>query len=141
MHQGLWKSGVNWNIPFIATTMPDHTSTPQKSIGIAGHAIKIACSNCNLRELCMPLGLSDAELVKIDEVVAVRRRVKLIVELDDRRDGTEALSEDQARSLGTVVGSSEPIAKLLEVMFCNSACVSVRSPVALPSPIVSSAAD
>jgi len=40
------------------------------------HAIKVACSNCNLRELCMPLGLSAAELDRIDDVVASRRKVK-----------------------------------------------------------------
>ena len=40
------------------------------------HAIKVACSNCNLRELCMPVGLSPDELKRIDEVVATRRKVK-----------------------------------------------------------------
>ena len=40
------------------------------------HTIKVACSNCNLRELCMPMGLKAEELEKIDEVVAVRRKVK-----------------------------------------------------------------
>jgi len=40
------------------------------------HSMKVACSNCNLRELCMPIGLSPQELEKIDEVVAVRRKVK-----------------------------------------------------------------
>lgn len=40
------------------------------------HAIKVACSNCNLRELCMPLGLKAEELDRIDEVVAIRRKVK-----------------------------------------------------------------
>ena len=40
------------------------------------HIIKVACSNCNLRELCMPMGLKAEELEKIDEVVAVRRKVK-----------------------------------------------------------------
>ena len=38
--------------------------------------IKVACSNCNLRELCMPLGLSPTELDRIEEVVASRRKVK-----------------------------------------------------------------
>ena len=38
-------------------------------------SIKVACSNCNLRELCMPLGLSDDELRRIDDIVAIRRRV------------------------------------------------------------------
>ena len=39
-------------------------------------AIKIACSNCNLRELCMPMGLKAEELEKIDEVVSTRRKIK-----------------------------------------------------------------
>ena len=39
-------------------------------------AIKVACSNCNLRELCMPMGLTPHELDRIDEVVAIRRKVK-----------------------------------------------------------------
>nr|WP_315207614.1 fumarate/nitrate reduction transcriptional regulator Fnr [uncultured Albidiferax sp.] len=39
-------------------------------------AIKVACSNCNLRELCMPLGLNQEELNRIDDLVAVRRKVK-----------------------------------------------------------------
>jgi CRP/FNR family transcriptional regulator len=38
-------------------------------------SIKVACSNCNLRELCMPLGLSDSEMERVDEVVATRRKV------------------------------------------------------------------
>ncbi|MDM0107421.1 fumarate/nitrate reduction transcriptional regulator Fnr [Variovorax sp. J22R24] len=38
--------------------------------------IKVACSNCNLRELCMPVGLSPAELQRIDDIVATRRKVK-----------------------------------------------------------------
>lgn len=40
------------------------------------HAIKVACSNCNLRELCMPLGLSHEELERLDTVVSVRKRIK-----------------------------------------------------------------
>lgn len=37
---------------------------------------KVACSNCNLRELCMPLGLSPDELARIDELVTTRRKIK-----------------------------------------------------------------
>ena len=39
-------------------------------------SIKIACSNCNLRELCMPMGLSNDDIERIDELVATRRRIK-----------------------------------------------------------------
>ena len=39
-------------------------------------AIKVACSNCNLRELCMPMGLTGDDLGKLDELVAQRRKIK-----------------------------------------------------------------
>ncbi|KTT15179.1 fumarate/nitrate reduction transcriptional regulator Fnr [Pseudacidovorax intermedius] len=39
-------------------------------------SIKVACSNCNLRELCMPVGLSHDELVRLDSLVATRRKVR-----------------------------------------------------------------
>jgi len=39
-------------------------------------AMKVACSNCNLRELCMPVGFNADEMKKLDEVVEKRRRVK-----------------------------------------------------------------
>lgn len=39
-------------------------------------SIKVACSSCNLRELCLPLGLSAEEMQKLDHVISTRRRVK-----------------------------------------------------------------
>ena len=39
-------------------------------------SIKVACSSCSLRELCMPVGLTDGELARIDEVISTRRKVK-----------------------------------------------------------------
>jgi CRP/FNR family transcriptional regulator len=56
--------------PLIATKPSNNV------IEISTHSIKVACSNCNLRELCMPLGLSAAELERIDDVVANRRKIK-----------------------------------------------------------------
>jgi len=38
--------------------------------------IKVACSNCNLRELCMPIGFDPNDMQKLDEVVATRIKVK-----------------------------------------------------------------
>jgi len=38
--------------------------------------IKTACSNCNLRELCLPFGLSTEELARLDDMVSTRRRIK-----------------------------------------------------------------
>ena len=38
--------------------------------------IKIACSNCNMRELCMPVDLTQDELDRIDRVIGARRKIK-----------------------------------------------------------------
>ena len=52
--------------------MPPESSGNAISLDI----IKTACSNCNLRELCLPLGLSDDELERLDDLVSNRRRLK-----------------------------------------------------------------
>ena len=51
---------------------------PQQPAGntIPLAVIKTACSNCNLRELCLPLGLSATELERLDDLVSTRRRLK-----------------------------------------------------------------
>ena len=38
--------------------------------------MQVACSNCTLRELCMPMGLGAQDLVRIDTLVATRRKIK-----------------------------------------------------------------
>src|SRR6478735_1631415 len=64
LHQA-WRSPAARQSAHAPPTAP---MTPQN--------IKVACSNCNLRELCMPVGLSPSELQRIDELVATRRKVK-----------------------------------------------------------------
>jgi CRP/FNR family transcriptional regulator len=39
-------------------------------------SFKVACSNCNLRELCMPVDLSPSDLDRIDKLVGTRRQIK-----------------------------------------------------------------
>jgi CRP/FNR family transcriptional regulator len=39
-------------------------------------SIKVACSSCNLRELCLPMGLNPDEMDKMDSVISSRRRIK-----------------------------------------------------------------
>ena len=42
--------------------MRAHLSPPAESMVIVNAAsLKVACSSCNLRELCLPLGFSDKE--------------------------------------------------------------------------------
>lgn len=50
------------------------SSNPPQGISLT--VVKTACANCNLRELCLPYGLSDQELEKLDDLVSSRRRVK-----------------------------------------------------------------
>ncbi|HYP32429.1 MAG TPA: fumarate/nitrate reduction transcriptional regulator Fnr [Burkholderiaceae bacterium] len=38
--------------------------------------IEVACSNCSLRELCLPVGLAPDEMQRLDGLVSTRRNVK-----------------------------------------------------------------
>ena len=53
--------------------MPAQTTAP---LPIKMNALKVACSSCNLRELCLPVGFSDQELDRLDTMVALRRTVR-----------------------------------------------------------------
>lgn len=55
---------------------PLHGIKIESKVVGAAQAIKVACSNCNLRELCMPMGLTPTELDRIEDVVASRRKIK-----------------------------------------------------------------
>ncbi len=55
---------------------PDVIHLHNMNTTVIPDALKVACSNCNLRELCMPVGFNQDDMNKLDEVVATRRRVK-----------------------------------------------------------------
>ncbi len=48
-------------------------NAPQTTVRI--EPFKVACSSCNLRELCLPLGLSGEQMDRLDDLVANRRTV------------------------------------------------------------------
>ena len=48
------------------------TDTPR----VKPDAFKVACSSCNLRELCLPVGLGRQDLERLDTLVATRRTVE-----------------------------------------------------------------
>ena len=52
--------------------MPPNSASSTISLSV----IKTACSNCNLRELCLPAGLNAEDLIRLDELVQARRKVK-----------------------------------------------------------------
>lgn len=56
--------------------------------------LKVACANCNLRELCMPVGLPPPDLERLEQLIATRRRVgrgEMLFRSGDRFDALYAL--------------------------------------------------
>ena len=52
-------------------------SSPRASKEVVSIAsLKIACKNCSLRELCLPLGIGDADMQQLESVITRRRTVK-----------------------------------------------------------------
>jgi CRP/FNR family transcriptional regulator, anaerobic regulatory protein len=49
---------------------------PTTVVAIRAVELKVACSNCNLRELCLPVGFSAPDLDRLDTMVATRRMVQ-----------------------------------------------------------------
>ncbi len=46
---------------------------PAAQTAIRIEPFKVACSSCNLRELCLPVGISNDQLERLDNVVGARR--------------------------------------------------------------------
>ena len=65
--------------------------------------IKTACSQCNLRELCLPFGLDPREVDQLDELVGARRKIKRQQHLYRSGDGFEAIYAIRAGSFKTDV--------------------------------------
>ena len=51
-------------------------NTPATGTPILAPEFKVACSDCNLRELCLPVGFSGPELERLDSLVATRRTLR-----------------------------------------------------------------
>lgn len=54
-------------------------------------ALKAACSQCNLRELCLPFGLNEDEIQKLESLVGARRKIKRGTHLYRAGDSFEAI--------------------------------------------------
>ncbi len=68
-----WRSGPglrdNAGLPGL---LVDMQPTPPP---VRPDPFKVACSSCNLRELCLPVGMSDDQMQRLDAIVATRRTV------------------------------------------------------------------
>ena len=61
------------------------------TVPITAAEIKSACSQCNLLELCLPFGMTETEIGRLDELVGARRKVKRQQHLYRAGDPFEAI--------------------------------------------------
>ena len=52
---------------------PSLSVTPSANLNI--NAFKASCANCSLHHLCLPMGLDDEDISRLDQIVGRRRRV------------------------------------------------------------------
>ena len=69
--------------------------------------LRVACSNCNLRELCLPLGLTLKEIERLEELVSTRKRVRRGEALYRAGDKFDALYAIRLGFLKSAVTSSD----------------------------------
>ncbi|MBK7848242.1 MAG: fumarate/nitrate reduction transcriptional regulator Fnr [Zoogloea sp.] len=72
-------------------------------VPITAVELKTACSQCNLRELCLPFGLDPREVNQLDELVGSRRKIKRQQHLYRSGDPFEAIYAIRAGSFKTDV--------------------------------------
>ena len=65
--------------------------------------LKTACSQCNLQELCLPVGLENAEIEQLDTLVGARKRIKRHQHLYRAGDPFEAIYAVRSGSFKTNV--------------------------------------
>lgn len=69
--------------------------------------LRVACSNCNLRELCLPVGLNLKEIEQLEDIVSTRRRIKRGEALYRAGDKFDALYAVRLGFLKSAVMSSD----------------------------------
>ncbi len=65
--------------------------------------LKSACSQCNLQELCLPVGLGNAEIEQLDTLVGARKRIKRHQHLYRAGEAFEAIYAVRSGSFKTNV--------------------------------------
>jgi CRP/FNR family transcriptional regulator len=68
---------------------------------------KVACASCNLRELCMPVGMSNEQLERLDAIIATRKTVPRGEALFHAGDGFTALYAVRTGFFKTCVSSED----------------------------------
>jgi CRP/FNR family transcriptional regulator len=53
-----------------------HANVKQNVVPLITPGLKAACSQCNLRELCLPLGLSENDMCRLDNLIGCARKLR-----------------------------------------------------------------
>lgn len=77
-------------------------SSANKTQAVSLSNIKVACKQCALRELCLPMGLSESDMDQLDNLLKRRRKVKKREYLYRIGDPLSSLYAVKAGSLKTV---------------------------------------
>ena len=104
MHSITWPDPVSSNAPAQATPAA-HAVAPVHSHDL--HALRLACSGCNLRELCLPVGLNGEELMHLDTLVQARRTLPRGEALYRSGDPFHSLYAVRAGFFKTCVGAED----------------------------------
>ena len=82
-------------------------NTMTESARLQLEPFKVACSSCNLRELCLPVGLSRENLDRLDTLVATRRTVERGDMLFRAGDAFQSLYAVRTGFFKTVVSAAD----------------------------------
>ena len=53
-----------------------YVATPQLADStFSVSALKASCAACSMHQLCLPMGLDDADIMRLDELIGKRRRI------------------------------------------------------------------
>ena len=96
---------------FMLTTLPRAMTMPiipvMATAPISIEPLKVACASCNLRELCLPVGMNAQELDQLDGMVTNRRSVPRGEHLFRNGGRFEALYAVRTGFFKTCVGSED----------------------------------
>ena len=82
-------------------------NSPAESTHLRFDTFKVACSSCNLRQLCLPVGLSRDNLDRLDTLVGARRTVARGESLFSAGDGFVSLYAVRTGFFKTCVSSAD----------------------------------
>jgi len=80
---------------------------PAAVAAIRPEPFRVACSSCNLRELCLPVGMANEQLDRLDELVGQRRAVPRGEPLFRTGDGFQSLYAVRTGFFKTCVASED----------------------------------